>query len=111
MPQNICGCVLILIIHRYVIVHDCCGHIYYCSDKMRGGISLGKYIVLNTKYMFRNTTVNHEFGHAKQSKYLGWLYLPVVGLPSIIHAWVHKYGDYYEFWTERWADKLGNVKR
>lgn len=43
------------------------------------------------------------------------LYLIVIGLPSLLWAWL---GDsiapgksYYWFYTERWADRLGGVKR
>ena len=30
------------------------------------------------------TTVSHEHGHQKQSMYLGWLYLLIIGLPSAL---------------------------
>ena len=45
---------------------------------------------------------------------LGPLYLLVIGLPSFIHAatWKDRPGrDYYAFYTERWADRLGGVTR
>lgn len=81
------------------------------STKMRGGISLGRYIVINQ--FSSKKTVMHEYGHCKQSLYLGWLYLIVVGLPSILHAALCKCKNhsYYDFPVEKWADKLGNVKR
>lgn len=95
------------------------------STKMHGGISLGKYSIVNTGHYridisesLKRDTVRHEaIGHAKQSLYLGWLYLIVIGLPSII--WAGLYGSvikptkngYYRFYTESWADKLGGVKR
>ncbi|WP_237558582.1 hypothetical protein, partial [Cellulomonas carbonis] len=58
----------------------------------------------------------HERGHVKQSIYLGWLYLPVIGVPSIIWAGLRRLGlfagrSYYSFYTESWADRLGGVKR
>ena len=82
---------------------------------MRGGISLGKYIIVNQ--FARDNTVYHELGHCRQSMYLGWLYLIVIGIPSIV--WAGLYGSiikpttngYYKFYTEKWADKLGNVQR
>ena len=92
---------------------------------MKGGISLGKYSLVNVCHYrqdinesLKRDTVRHEaIGHAKQSLYLGWLYLPVVGLQSIV--WASLYGriveptknGYYRFWTEKWADRLGGVKR
>ena len=79
-----------------------------------GGISLGLYILMsesNQKYN-RNFTKEHEWGHTRQSLYLGPLYLLVIGLPSIVWAAIHSpYSkkSYYWFYTERWADKLGGI--
>lgn len=81
------------------------------SVKMQGGISLGKYIIINQ--WSGKKTVKHEYGHCIQSKYLGPLYLLVVGLPSILHAAFCKCKrhSYYDVFPENWADKLGGVKR
>lgn len=78
------------------------------------GVSLGKYIFLyKPKSDGDLTSERHEYGHYRQSKILGPLYLIVIGLPSLIHAiwWKPGKGDYYSFFTERWADRLGGVKR
>lgn len=62
----------------------------------------------------------HELGHTKQSRLLGPLYLPVVGLPSISRAAYalvyrevtgHPWTRYYEGYPENWADRLGGVQR
>ena len=62
----------------------------------------------------------HELGHTKQSRLLGWLYLPVIGLPSIsraAYALAHRevtgrqWTRYYEGYPENWADRLGGVIR
>ena len=59
----------------------------------------------------------HEFGHTLQSQKLGWLYLFIIGIPSIIWAgcfegYRKKHNiSYYTFYTEQWADRLGGVKR
>lgn len=95
------------------------------ATRKHGSISLGKYSIVNTihyrkelKDSLKRDTVRHAaIGHAKQSQMLGWLYLPIVGLSSI--CWAGLYGTiikpskkgYYRFWTESWADKLGEVKR
>jgi hypothetical protein len=83
-----------------------------------GGISLGTYILMSeTSYKDkRNRTKKHEYGHSKQSLYLGPLYLIVVGLPSLlwagfIHNLVRKEIGYYDVYPENWADKLGEVNR
>ena len=77
----------------------------------RGAVSLGRYIFVDDYY--KHKTIRHEYGHSIQSRYLGWLYLPIIGLPSIIWACIYKYTnkDYYWFYTEKWPDKLANIKR
>lgn len=90
---------------------------YYYTDKLKGGraVTLGDVVLMAEYYYTRpeSEVHRHEAGHAIQSKILGWLYLPIVGLCSVIHAIFHKdeYGhDYREFWTEKWADKLAKIK-
>lgn len=91
------------------------------SWKIRGGMSLGKYIFVPFYNLDPNTFmvqqyIKHEYGHTRQSKYLGWLYLLVIGLPSLVWAqcfenYRERTGkSYYSFYTERWANKLGGVK-
>ena len=62
----------------------------------------------------------HELGHTKQSRMLGWLYLPVIGLPSIsraVYALLYReltgkqWTRYYDGYPEKWADRLGGVVR
>ena len=83
-----------------------------------GGISLGKYIII---YPYKKAeqlerVLKHESGHQVQSFILGPLYLLVIGLPSIIwNVCFRKYRakyqiDYYSFYTEKWANKLGGLK-
>lgn len=81
------------------------------STSMRGGISLGRYIIVNQ--WSNERAVMHEYGHCIQSRKLGWLYLLVVGLPSILHAALCpcKRHSYFDVFPENWADKLGGVKR
>ena len=79
-------------------------------------VSLGKYIILN-EYQYNGKTLRHEYGHQKQSQYLGWFYLPVIGLPSVIGnlifriEFIRKRLNYYHQPWEKWADKLGDVDR
>lgn len=94
--------------------------VYWVKNFFGSAVSLGQYIIIDE--MFMNTGVSmenvkkHEYGHSRQSVMLGWLYLPVVGLPSLvrnIYARVrHKDGKwYYGGFPENWADRLGGVKR
>ena len=67
--------------------------------------------------MAGENTKNHEYGHTIQSNFLGPLFLIIIGLPSIIWAgcfdrYRRKHNiSYYQFYTEKWADALGGVKR
>lgn len=109
LPQNILGLLFLLFI-RGEKKHSLNGITFYYAKDFKGGISLGRYIILNHKL---EKSVRHEYGHCRQSQMLGPLYLIVVGLPSILHAWLCRCTkhSYFDFWVERWADKLGNVKR
>lgn len=62
----------------------------------------------------------HELGHAHQSRLLGPLYLPIVGVPSSARAAFafgyrevtgKRWDGYYRGFPERWADQLGGVAR
>lgn len=100
--------------------------IYYTKNVFNCGVSLGDYIILDYDvYAGRNDikTHNHEHGHQKQSRMLGWLYLPVVGFTSAIcnNLWdrlMHRHWKaservrwYYNRFPENWADRLGEVNR
>ena len=112
LPQNFLGLLFLLFI-REKEKRTLEGITYYYCKNFRGGISLGKYIFLNSR---SKISVKHEYGHCIQSKMLGWFYLIVIGLPSLIHAGFHKTNcspgkSYYHFYTEKWADKLVGIKR
>lgn len=106
LPQHFLG--LVLLAYFRAKKHSFDGIGYWYSDGMTGGISLGKYIIVNTHY---EPTIRHEYGHSRQSEILGWLYLIVIGIPSLLWAMFHGKKDYSWFYTESWADRLGNVKR
>ena len=90
---------------------------YYEYGIKSGSISLGTYIFLCPSHWGDKETLKHEQGHTKQSYMLGWLYLIVIGLPSLIwcscfNGYRAKHNkSYYDFYTERSADKLGGVER
>lgn len=87
------------------------------TDKLRfaGGVSLGKFIVISKGSMDRETIL-HEYGHTMQGYLLGPFYLIVVGLPSLSLSVLSRFSkkvekNYFNFFPERWADKLGNSGR
>lgn len=114
MPQEFVGWFLLVIYlrqQRVTKVQPFNSSVVFRIKGFRGGLSLGRYIfVPRLDY----TLICHEYGHSRQSKFLGWLYLVLIGLPSVL--WYSFYRDswkksYYWFYTEKWADFLGGVKR
>jgi hypothetical protein len=117
LPQNILG-LLVVLITRAKHEPDLG---FYCTYKFGWfGVSLGNYIIFGGSPSKRS--INHEKGHQKQSRYLGWLYLILIGIPSFFgNIWdrlVHKKWPverqitwYYSQPWEKWADILGGVER
>jgi hypothetical protein len=79
------------------------------------GISLGEYIIIDIRIHGLLTT-KHEYGHTKQSRLFGPLYLILVGIPSGVFHLLTRFGvlkseSYYTRYPENWADRLGQVNR
>ena len=114
LPQNLLGLLLVAILKPEYSYAFNRARLYYAT-RMRGGISLGRYIIVRYNLQdYTGRTEWHEYGHSQQSMFLGPLYLPVIGIPSLIWAAVFRPGSgrsYYAFYTEAWADKLGGVDR
>ena len=125
LPQNIIGALFMVYIDmtdKSYFKFNSCNEMrntqVFCDIK--GGVTLGRYIFLNKRYYTNNSVITHEIGHIWQSIYLGPLYLIVVGLPSVFHAWLNNYIRccyfhdkennlfycYYHFYTERWANNI-----
>ncbi len=89
------------------------------------GVSLGGYIYWARADAFGHPfdvplIRAHELGHTVQSRRLGWLYLPLVGVASGSRAlyslaWQFRHGEpwpkYYDAWPESAADVHGGVVR
>lgn len=101
-----------------------CFNVYYKKNFWGSGVCLGDYIILDHKYLGKSdrTDQKHEYGHHLQSVKLGWLYLIIIGLPSIVFniydRIFHKNWTrlqrliwYYNLPWESWADRLGKVTR
>jgi hypothetical protein len=121
-PQTFLG-LLWWVAVRVLVDRDSYSKPYHCNSvmtktkKIRGGISLGMFIFSGDygKSEWNSALEKHEYGHVLQSFRLGWLYLLVVGLPSVLWAWLYTlklsaYFSYSWFYTESWADRLGKVK-
>jgi len=88
----------------------------YTKWKLDGGLSLGLFIFTPDKEeAWCCQMAVHEYGHTWQSLMLGPFYLIVVGVPSFIWSRSkrcigmrrEKKVPYSAFYTERWADRLG----
>lgn len=116
LPQNIVALILRLFV-KVDSKYEYGNAIVYRTNLKCGSISLGKRIFLCKSHWYSNETTKHEYGHTIQSLILGWLYLIVIGLPSLIWAgcfkWYRKKYNvsYYSLYCEKWADKLGGVDR
>ena len=114
LPQNLLGLLLVEIL-RPEQTYDFNDALLHYTSRMRGGVSLGRHIVVSQTFKdYNGRTEAHEWGHCRQSRILGPLYLIVIGIPSLAWAaWWNSSRDvsYYSFYTERWADRLGGVRR
>lgn len=111
LPQNIVALFMIPFIGKMKLVR----YENYCwafeCSKMSGAISLGNFIFLSPVSATKETTIRHEYGHVIDSQIFGWLYLFVIGLPSIL--WVGIFSKnkcYYSFYTERRANRHAGLK-
>ena len=118
LPQNLLGLLVILVTRA-----KCTGTSWVVKDPDNTkyfGVSLGNYIIFGN-YPSKKS-LNHEQGHQKQSMYLGWLYLIIIGIPSVCgniydrlfhRNWSMRdsYDWYYSLPWEHSADILGGVQR
>lgn len=111
-PQSLVGLLVwlwcigrnhIILYHKEVV--------FIVTTGVSGGVSLGNFVFVDPANALKVASFDHEFGHCKQSLYLGPLYLLIVGIASVMNVWFNPNvnGSYYNFWTERWANKLGSV--
>ena len=119
LPQNLCGIIwkrvngnnIIVEVENYVAT--LVGAKIYLM-RSGGGVTLGKYVFISQTYKDQSAVILHDCGHVKHSKILGPLYLIVIGIPSILHAWLNGYigcckksnEGYSHFFSEQWADRL-----
>jgi hypothetical protein len=104
------------IINKKKILYNSKGKFYtvYVGTN-RGGMTLGDRIFISKYYHgeYLNLIIAHESGHVLQSKYLGPLYLFIIGIPSLLwaatHRWIAPKKSYYWFYTEKLANRLGGV--
>lgn len=121
LPQHVLATFLLLLYRRKIIkVSSFQTSKIYTIQGIKWSVSLGDFILVREGAT--PITIRHEYGHSLQSRKLGWLYLPLVGVPSALLAstaylsarFFNNYtlaSNYYNYWPEYWADDLGGVKR
>lgn len=110
IPQLITG----LLFVSFLFIIGECKYVGYYLDAyifeapfIRGAISFGP-IIVGPKNLVANHTDHlllHELGHSLQSKYLGPLYLFIIGIPSLISAATFP-ALHGTRWFETWANRL-----
>jgi len=113
LPQHLVGLLLIRLLRGSYYQEYFSARVYVTSFPV--GISLGDYIILYG-HPEALEYIPHEWGHTRQSRRLGPLYLPAVGLPSVAmnifsQLKIMDGERYYLRWPENWADQLGGVER
>ena len=110
LPQNLVALVYLLFVRREKKVTFQRGVWFFAAPIHKGGFSMGNFVVLSLKSGLSGPSYDHEFGHCIQSRILGPLYLPIVGVCSGLHNLLYNGNHtYYIYWTERWANRLGGI--
>lgn len=82
------------------------------NQTYQDGISLGNYLNINLwatihedfgRHIQHDPLLLHEYGHSIDSRIFGWLYLFVIGIPSL-HSAMGK-GNHNVYWTEKRANQ------
>lgn len=122
LPQNLLGLLLIdfynaKFVGYYKPKRMKRAVVIYLSKTIPTRLTLGKYIIFDPKHR-DSKTIRHQCGYARLSEIFGWLYLPLIGIPSLFYALCAKllHIEYFEknycnLYPEKWANKLGGVKR
>jgi hypothetical protein len=122
--------ILKIVLNAWEIIQNTIGYIEYKKHKLQinhhfklsnivyidyfDSHVLGKWIFINPK-TDDTIILRHEYGHRIQSYLLGPFYMLIIYLPSLLHyKWFSKqnkdWDEYYDFLTEKNADKLSKNK-
>ena len=122
LPQNLLGLLVLYIFRKkktFLEKFNECA-VYAIESKFLSGASLGRYIFLNSRFIQENDkyqeALQHEYGHFRQGKIFGIFYLLLIGIPSACNNFFARnnkrvFDTYYQRYPEKWADKLGKVRR
>jgi hypothetical protein len=116
LPQIVLGRMIAKKFGKYV--HTVDGANVYLTNGTRH-VSMGDSLFVDENAEEGTWLVKHEFGHIIQSRILGWLYLPLIVIPSYLWYTIMLMYDelgvikkwkatliYHQFYTEKWANWL-----
>ncbi len=124
--QNLLGSIVFLL-HRKEQHYNFHGAVVTVW-KSKSSVSLGMFVFVTSEPYFAekfagkmrmdelsDRLLAHEYGHTIQSLILGPLYLLVIGIPSTLWGFLPNLNrkrreeqiSYFEFFTEKWANSLG----
>jgi hypothetical protein len=124
LPQNILGMARVALdMARGRVKRVCFERERFMVELSEGAaVSLGLFVLWtsgdNPYVPVGAENAAHEYGHSIQSRWLGPLYLLVIGVPStmrVMYAVAHRliygrrWGGYYDGFPEAGADKLGGA--
>ena len=110
-PQTLIGFIVYLVCHKYPhsTYHGC----IVTRWRRKDSLGMGMFLFLGSDDPGIRV---HEFGHAVQSLILGPLFLPIMGIPSILWCNLPIFQrlrrdnsiSYYRFYPESTANRLGS---
>lgn len=110
LPQNIIALIMLPFLGKKTLIRFENYTWIFACERMNGGISLGNFIFVSPQSN-KETSIRHELGHVMQSHILGWAYLFIIGIPSLLWAaFSPRSKCYYSFFTESWANELAGLK-
>ena len=116
LPQFLVAVFMLPFIGNLKLIAERHFNICFVGSEMAGGISLGPFAYisngLNNSYK-REEHIAHELdGHAKQSRLLGWFYIPLIGFESLLWAFFYNKEKhcYYSFYTEKTANYFAGLE-
>ena len=105
LPQFLVAVFMLPFIGNIKLIAERHFNICFVGSEMAGGISLGPFAFVS-QYLTDDASVAHELdGHTVDSKICGPLYLFIIGIPSLLNAAFDFTKCYYDFYTERLANK------
>ncbi len=128
LPQNLLG-LLLFFLHRKD-PHDRYHGAVVTVWSAKSSVSIGMFVfITDAPYFYEKLQAQHsreelsqrllvhEYGHTIQSLLLGPLYLLIMGIPSTLWGFLPSFNrkrrekkiSYFSFFTERWANCLGEA--